>query len=121
MPVQRFDAHVAAGPRGRAVIAIPFDPDQAWGAKAEHPVAGTISARPVRGTITLDTALTAGPRHGRDGPRPSARIKFTAAGTAEPRQMTARIGYALALAAAIGAPIQVADQVMDHLAVPGPR
>ena len=66
----------------------------------------------------LDAALTAGPRHGRDGPRPPARIEFTAAGTAEPRQMTARIGYALALAAATGAPIQVAGQVMDQLAVP---
>ncbi len=66
----------------------------------------------------LDAALTAGPRHGRDGPRPPARIEFTAAGTAGPRQMTARIGYALALAAATGAPIQVADQVMNQLAVP---
>ncbi len=52
------------------------------------------------------------------GPRPPARIEFTAAGTAGPRQMTARIGYALALAAATGAPIQVAGQVMDQLAVP---
>jgi bifunctional DNase/RNase len=66
----------------------------------------------------LDAAFTAGPRHGRDGPRPPARIEFTAAGMAEPRQMTARIGYALALAAATGAPIQVAGQVMDQLAVP---
>jgi bifunctional DNase/RNase len=65
----------------------------------------------------LDSALTTGPRHGREGPRP-ARIEFTAAGTAEPRQMTARIGYALALAAATGAPIQVTGQVMDQLAVP---
>ena len=32
--------------------------------------------------------------------------------------MTARIGYALALAAAAGAPIRVADQLMDRLAVP---
>jgi hypothetical protein len=32
--------------------------------------------------------------------------------------MTARIGYALALAAATGAPIQVADQVIDQLAIP---
>ncbi len=31
--------------------------------------------------------------------------------------MTTRIGYALALAAATGAPIQVADQAMDQLAV----
>jgi hypothetical protein len=28
----------------------------------------------------LDTALTAGPRHGRDQPRATARIEFTAAG-----------------------------------------
>jgi hypothetical protein len=55
---------------------------------------------------------------GATDPGPPARLEFTAADTAEPRQMTARIGYALALAAATGAPIQVADQVMDQLAVP---
>lgn len=36
---------------GAPVIAVPFDPDQAWGAKAEHPVSGTINGRRVRGTI----------------------------------------------------------------------
>jgi uncharacterized protein DUF1905 len=51
MRVQRFDAQVAAGARGRAAIAVPFDPDETWGAKAVHPVAGTINGRPVRGTI----------------------------------------------------------------------
>ncbi len=51
MRVQRFGARVAAGPRGRAVIAVPFDPDKAWGAKAGHPVAGTVNGRRVRGTI----------------------------------------------------------------------
>jgi hypothetical protein len=51
MRVQRFGAHAAAGPRGGAIIAIPFDPDQAWGAKAEHRVGGTINGRQVRGTI----------------------------------------------------------------------
>lgn len=51
MRVQRFGAHVAAGPGGRAVIVVPFDPDQAWGAKAEHRVAGTINGRRVRGAI----------------------------------------------------------------------
>jgi len=51
MRVQRFGAHAAAGPRGGAIIAIPFDPDQAWGAKAEHRVGGTINGRHVRGTI----------------------------------------------------------------------
>ena len=54
MCAQRFCAHAAAGPRGRAVIAIPFDPDEAWGAKAEHPVSGTINGKQVRGMITPD-------------------------------------------------------------------
>ena len=66
----------------------------------------------------LDAALTTGPRHGRDGPASPARIEFTAAGSAGPGQITARIGYALALAAATGAPIQVPGRVMDQLAVP---
>lgn len=66
----------------------------------------------------LDAALTTGPRHGGHDALHLARIEFTAAGTAEARQMTTRIGYALALAAAAGAPIQVAERVMDQLAVP---
>jgi hypothetical protein len=54
MCARRFRAHAAAGPRGGAVIAIPFDPDEAWGARAEHPVGGTIDGKQVRGTITPD-------------------------------------------------------------------
>jgi hypothetical protein len=50
--VQRFETHLAAGPRGRVVITVPFDPDEAWGAKAQHPVGGTINGKKVRGTIT---------------------------------------------------------------------
>jgi hypothetical protein len=45
MRLQRFRAVIMAGPGGRAVIAVPFSPDEAWGAKAEHPVAGTIDGR----------------------------------------------------------------------------
>jgi bifunctional DNase/RNase len=66
----------------------------------------------------LDTALTTGPQHRRDAAQATARIEFTAAGTAEPKQMTVRIGYALALAVATGAPVRVASQLMDQLAVP---
>ena len=66
----------------------------------------------------LDTALTTGPRRGPSDLRPAARIGFTAAGTAEPRQLTVHIGYALAMAAATGAPVRVADQLMDQIAVP---
>jgi hypothetical protein len=88
---------------------------------AEVITAGLLSAAGV--TVTgvdideLDTALTTGPQRGRDARQATARIGFTAAGTAEPRQMTVRIGYALAMAAATGAPVRVADQLMDRLAV----
>ena len=51
MSVQRFGAEVAAGPRGRAMIEVPFDPDAVWGAKAKHPVGGTINGKMIRGTI----------------------------------------------------------------------
>jgi hypothetical protein len=48
MRVQRFTARVISDSRSRAAIAIPFDPDEAWGAKANHPVGGRI--RPATGT-----------------------------------------------------------------------
>ena len=56
MRSQRFGAHIAAGPGGRGVIEVPFDPDEAWGAKARHPVNGTINGRWVRGTIARAAA-----------------------------------------------------------------
>ena len=49
MRIQRFSARVTADPRGRAVIVVPFDPDEAWGAKAEHHVNGTVNGSRVRG------------------------------------------------------------------------
>ena len=51
MRVRRFGALIAADPRGHAVIAIPFDPDEAWGAKAAHHVSGTVNGCRVRVTI----------------------------------------------------------------------
>jgi Bacteriocin-protection, YdeI or OmpD-Associated/Domain of unknown function (DUF1905) len=50
--VQRFRAVIAAGPGGRAVIAVPFDPDQTWGAKADHPVGGALNGKFVRGRLS---------------------------------------------------------------------
>jgi hypothetical protein len=50
--VQRFTARVDLGPRGRGIIVVPFDPDEAWGAKSQHPVGGSIDGRKVRGTVT---------------------------------------------------------------------
>ena len=51
MRTQRFDAVVAAGPGDRAVIVVPFDPDELWGAKAVHHVNGTVGGRRVRVTL----------------------------------------------------------------------
>jgi hypothetical protein len=52
MGPQRFRAVISAGPGGRAVIVVPFDPDETWGAKADHPVGGTIDGRRVRGRLS---------------------------------------------------------------------
>ena len=65
----------------------------------------------------LDAAVTAGPRRGRPDAGASARIEFTRAGAGGPRQMQVPLGYALALAAAFGAPVRVAGEVMDSLGV----
>ncbi|HEV2372995.1 MAG TPA: YdeI/OmpD-associated family protein [Streptosporangiaceae bacterium] len=61
MRVQRFGTHVTSDSDGRAVVALPFDPDETWGAKAYHlvggtidPVAGTNCNRPLRGKVTPD-------------------------------------------------------------------
>jgi hypothetical protein len=67
----------------------------------------------------LDATMTSEPRRGRpDGQAlAAARIEFTAAGAGAPRQLQAPLGYALALAATVGAPVRVSAQVMDSLAV----
>ena len=51
MQSQRFRAIVGAGPRGSAIVAVPFDPDAVWGTKAQHPVGGTIDGKRMRGTL----------------------------------------------------------------------
>ncbi|MGD0698937.1 MAG: YdeI/OmpD-associated family protein [Trebonia sp.] len=69
MSPQRFRAVIAVDPEGRAVIGVPFDPDETWGAKADHPVGGTIDGRQVRGRLRPGAsgwALPLGPRWQRD-------------------------------------------------------
>jgi hypothetical protein len=51
MSRQRFTVRVAADPRGHALIVVPFDPDEAWGAKAVHHVNGTVNGCRVRVTL----------------------------------------------------------------------
>jgi Bacteriocin-protection, YdeI or OmpD-Associated len=57
----RFTALVTLDSGSRAVVVVPFDPDETWGAKAFHLVAGTIEPtreatcnRRLRGSITAD-------------------------------------------------------------------
>jgi hypothetical protein len=51
MSVQRFDVQIAAGPRGHALIVVPFDPDAQWGVKAVHHVSGQVNGCRVRVTL----------------------------------------------------------------------
>jgi hypothetical protein len=51
MSPQRFRAVIAAGAGDKAVITMPFDPDEAWGAKADHPVGGTIDGQRIRARL----------------------------------------------------------------------
>lgn len=46
-----FDAKVKSGPKGRVFIALPFDPDAAWGAKPRHYVAGTVNDVKIRALL----------------------------------------------------------------------
>ena len=61
MRAQQFRGHITVDAGNRAVIAVPFDPDESWGAKAFHPVGGTIQpvagtscGRRLRGRLTAD-------------------------------------------------------------------
>ena len=109
------------GPEGHGLFR-GRDDDHAYPGSAEEITADLLRAAGV--TVTgvdideLDPALTTGPRRGREIAQASARIEWTAAGTAEPGQMPVRLGYALATAAVTGVPVRVAGQLMDQLAVP---
>lgn len=43
MRAERFRAQITAGQRGHGVITVPFDPDEVWGGKVVHHVAGTVN------------------------------------------------------------------------------
>jgi hypothetical protein len=64
MRSQQFGTRVTSDSGGRAVIAVPFDPDEVWGAKPFHLVGGTIEPvggsswnRRLRGRIARDGDL----------------------------------------------------------------
>jgi hypothetical protein len=65
MSSQRFVVRVAAAGPDRMWVPIPFDPDEIWGAKLRHHVAGTINGVAIRTVIESVAAghgLTLGPK-----------------------------------------------------------
>lgn len=46
-----FTTTLEVDARARAVIALPFEPNEAWGPKPAHPVAGTVNGIPVRAVV----------------------------------------------------------------------
>jgi hypothetical protein len=75
--IQRFSATVA-GSGSRAYVALPFDPDAAWGAAQRHYVAGEIGGHRFRGVLEptgLGFILPLGPAWRRDnGVAPGATV-----------------------------------------------
>jgi hypothetical protein len=51
MTRKTFTVVVTKDQKGRAIVPVPFDPDQVWGVKAKHHVAGTIDGQKIRGTV----------------------------------------------------------------------
>lgn len=48
---KRFKTVVTTDARRRVLVPVPFDPDDVWGAKPEHHVAGTVNGLGVRAVI----------------------------------------------------------------------
>ena len=47
---------VISGGEGRVFVPVPFDPDEVWGAKSRHAIAGTVAGLRVRGSIQSGAA-----------------------------------------------------------------
>lgn len=77
MATQRFTGVVSTA-GGKAVIVLPFDPNEAWGPKARHHTAGTINGRDWRGPLTAEGGqylVALGPAWRRDnGIEPGAAV-----------------------------------------------
>jgi bifunctional DNA-binding transcriptional regulator/antitoxin component of YhaV-PrlF toxin-antitoxin module len=56
MTERRFTGTVRADERGRVVVPVPFDPDQAWGVRARHHITGTVNDVRIRGVLEASGA-----------------------------------------------------------------
>ena len=50
-PTRTYDTIVTTDRRKRVLVPVPFDPDEAWGAKTTHRVHGTVSGMGVRAEL----------------------------------------------------------------------
>jgi hypothetical protein len=67
--VRRFRASVTVDRRGRVTIPVPFDPDDVWGPKPSHHVAGTVEGCDLRGVVDEGSSghvIVLGPTWNRD-------------------------------------------------------
>jgi hypothetical protein len=67
--VRQFRVSVTVDRRGRVTIPVPFDPDDAWGPKASHHVAGKVGECDLRGVVDKGPAgpvIVLGPSWNRD-------------------------------------------------------
>jgi hypothetical protein len=48
---RRYDTVVTTGARRPVMVPVPFDPDEAWGYKPQHHVAGTVNSMNVRAVV----------------------------------------------------------------------
>lgn len=53
-PTRTFNTTIEGTANGTGRVPVPFDPDEVWGAKREHRIAGTIAGMGVRGTVARD-------------------------------------------------------------------
>lgn len=68
-PTRRFTATVVSNAKRRVLVPLPFAPDDAWGHKPSHPVAGSVNGMGVRAVVeAIDDgwAIVLGPAWRRD-------------------------------------------------------
>lgn len=66
---RQFRVVVSVDGRGRVTVPVPFDPDEAWGPKPRHHVAGTVGSCGMRGVVDAAPgghAIVLGPAWARD-------------------------------------------------------
>jgi hypothetical protein len=74
-----YTTRLEARANGGGRVPVPFDPNEQWGTKRQHPVAGTVNGMGIRGTVTQEAgewAFTIGAAWLRDCPvRPGDPIE----------------------------------------------